>query len=57
MKLSWTIGDLRLAEEFDDPEAAVDRQRRSALAGEVAGLERLVRIQDQLFLAIFDTRR
>ena len=44
---------LRFAEELDDPEAAVDRKRRSALAGEVAGLERLVRIEDQLLLAIF----
>ena len=37
--------DLGFAEEFDHPEAAVDRKRRSALTGEIAGLERLVRIQ------------
>ena len=46
--------DLGFAEEFEHLEVAVDRKRRSALAGEVARLERLVRVQLERFLA--DTR-
>ena len=54
MKLSWTIGIWASAKNSLHVEVAVDRKRRSALAGEVAGLERLVRIQGQLFLAVFE---
>jgi hypothetical protein len=52
MKLFWMIGIWASPKNFDDPEAAADRKRRSALAGEIAGLERLVRIEDSAFLAI-----
>src|SRR5688572_3893047 len=51
--------DLRLGEGFPDPEVALDREGRSALAGEVTrrlGLERLVRIELQGFLAPLDAR-
>src|SRR5918994_6515598 len=51
--------DLRLGEDFPDLEVALDREGRSALAGEVTrrlGLERLVRIEFQGFLAPLDAR-
>src|SRR5690606_37348809 len=47
--------DLRLSEDFLDVEFAVNRERRSALSGKVALLERLVGVQGQRFLAVFET--
>src|SRR4029453_16478497 len=46
---------LGFAKELDHTEVAINRKRRSALTGEIAGLEFLVRIEDQLLLAVFGT--
>src|SRR5207302_7643131 len=47
--------DLHLAEDLQHAEVAVDRRGRSALTREIAGLELLIRIQRQRFLAILGT--
>ena len=44
--------DLRLGERFEHPEGAADRECRSALPGEIAGDELIVRVQIERFLAI-----
>src|SRR5204862_5838188 len=47
--------DLGFAENVPDAEVTADRKRRSTLAREVAGLERLVRVQFEGFTPVFDT--
>src|SRR3954454_11217992 len=43
---------LQLAECLKHAEVTVDRKRRSTLAGQIAGLDFLVRIERQSFLAV-----
>src|SRR5687768_8845454 len=46
--------NLNFREQLLDVELTVDREGRSALTGQVARLERLIRIEEQRFLAIFE---